>query len=268
MNPVCLAGTHACTLEEGGRTYRVLIAPPAGPAPPEGFPVLFLLDASVFFGTVVETVRLRSRRPDATGVTAALVVGIDCGLGSREERDRAYSWPGDAPALLEFITRRIRSSLGDEYSVNWQRQILLGHSLGGFFVLYALVTQPDAFEAYVALSPSIWFNRPYLLEGVRGLSARVTQPTKAFISVGEYEQSLAPWQSAETAATQDVAQRRENRAMVDNAHEFATSLRAVPALDVTFHRFPAEDHASAALAGIHHCLRFVLPPTDAKSVVR
>lgn len=267
MTPVCLPGTDSRLVEDAGRTYRVFIAAPTGPAPPEGFPVLFMLDASVFFGTVVETVRLRARRPDATGVGAALIVGVDCGIAGREERDREYSWPGNAPTLLQFMTGRLRELLAADYSVNWNRQILLGHSLGGFFVLYTLVTKPAAFNAYVALSPSIWTNRAFLFDGAQALSLKPADEARVFISIGEYEQKLAPWQSATVDATQEVARRRAARAMVDNAREFAGLLTKQPGMKVVFHDFPAEDHASAALIGIHHCLRFVLAPAPASAVI-
>ncbi len=281
MIPVCLPETDARVVEVSGRAYRVSIAAPAGPTPPGGFPVLFLLDAGSFFGTVVETVRLRSRRPDATRVTAALVVGVDCATDSREQREREYRWPGGAPDLLQFMTGRLRELIDADYTVDWSRQILLGHSLGGFFVLYALASRPDAFNAYVALSPSIWCNRAYLWQGVDTLSQRLRQAVKVFISVGEYEQKLAPWQSASVSAPASepppalaslpasasataagsVEQRRTARAMVDNARELADRLAGTSVVEVEFHDFPAEDHASAALAGIHRCLRFVLSPT-------
>lgn len=297
MTPVCLPATEVRWVEVSGHRYRVSIAVPAGPAPRGGFPVLFLLDAGSFFGTVVETVRLRARRPDATRVTAALIVGVDC-VGaddvsdSREQRERAYRWPGGAADLLQFMTGRLRELIATDYHVDWQRQILLGHSLGGFFVLYVLASQPAAFNAYVALSPSIWCNRPYLWQGVDTLSQQLRHPVKVFISVGEYEQKLAPWQSvaasvpvaatvpvpasgavpaptsvfaracASATAPGNVEQRRAARAMVDNARGLAQRLAGTSGVEVQFHDFPAEDHASAALAGIHHCLRFVLSPAS------
>ena len=39
-----------------------------------------------------------------------------------------------------------------------KRSILFGHSLGGLFVAYALLTRPDAFATYLAISPSLWWD--------------------------------------------------------------------------------------------------------------
>lgn len=40
---------------------------------------------------------------------------------------------------------------------------LFGSSLGGLFTLYALLERPEAFNAYIAVSPAIWWDRAILL---------------------------------------------------------------------------------------------------------
>ncbi len=42
------------------REYRIYVAWPAEEPPPDGYPVLYILDANAVFGTVVEAIRLRS----------------------------------------------------------------------------------------------------------------------------------------------------------------------------------------------------------------
>ncbi|MFT3881118.1 MAG: hypothetical protein QM703_15830 [Gemmatales bacterium] len=44
-----------------GLAYRIMVAAPQTPAPPTGFPVIYLLDGNAFFGTIVETYRIQQR---------------------------------------------------------------------------------------------------------------------------------------------------------------------------------------------------------------
>ncbi|MDR6881146.1 alpha/beta hydrolase-fold protein [Bacillus sp. 3255] len=45
-----------------------------------------------------------------------------------------------------------------DYAIDRKRQAILGHSLGGLFVLQTLFTRPQTFQTYVAGSPSIHRN--------------------------------------------------------------------------------------------------------------
>ena len=35
--------------------------------------------------------------------------------------------------------------------------LLIGHSFGGLFAIHALIERPDSFDAYIAISPSLWW---------------------------------------------------------------------------------------------------------------
>src|SRR5690606_515540 len=43
-------------------------------------------------------------------------------------------------------------------------KILVGHSLGGLFTINTLITEPDAFDAYVAISPNLQWNEQDLVK--------------------------------------------------------------------------------------------------------
>ncbi len=56
--------------------YRLFIFKPNTTPPETGFPVMYVLDGNSLFGTMVEAIRLQSRRPEKTGVVPAIIVGI------------------------------------------------------------------------------------------------------------------------------------------------------------------------------------------------
>ena len=164
--------------------YRVFVSVPNVSAPEGGFPVVYLLDGNAFFSSAV-TVSQTLTHERAGGKQPAIIVGIGYpidGLYDIERRWYDLTPPtpeppkaplkhmdrfkniqyGGAEALQGFLIEQIRPWLAQQYEINEQQQILFGHSLGGLFTLYTLHTHPEAFSAYAAASPSLWWNEGYL----------------------------------------------------------------------------------------------------------
>lgn len=251
------------------REYRIFIAKPDGPPPAAGFPVLYVLDANAVFGTVVEAVRVQSRRTAATGVVPAIVVGIGYPTdGPFDEGRRILDyttpadparlpprpdgrpWPanGGADAFLRFIEDELKPAIERDFPVDRTRQAIFGHSLGGLFVLHTLFTRPDAFHAYAAVSPSIWWNDGVILDEERRFAAAPPADIRVLIAVGEREQAPGSLQLGP-------------RRMVDDARALAERLSARTGVRVTHRTLEGENHASVLLPAINHALRVALAPT-------
>ncbi|MFD2251057.1 hypothetical protein FHS82_000207 [Pseudochelatococcus lubricantis] len=263
-----------------GFAYRIFLALPEQAPPAAGYPAIFLLDANATFLTTVEAVRMRAARQDSTGVAPAIVIGIgydtdnpydqhrrvhDFTLPHTRDRPRGNAGPrptGGAQTLARFIAEVVRPLVEREAPLDRARQALFGHSLGAYFVLSQLLLDPGAFESYVAISPSVWWDEPWLHANVPLLPARIGEeqaPRRALIAVGEYEQALAPWQQA-LPDTERIVALRQERAMVDRSRDLARLLAAhAPArLIMRFEELAGEDHSSSALTGISHGLRLAL----------
>ena len=68
--------------------------------------------------------------------------------------------------------------------------IFLGHSLGGYFTLYALIQDMkygNIFQNYVSASPSIHYHGEYLLNALNSVSSKQNRKLKLFASMGEME---------------------------------------------------------------------------------
>ncbi|WP_166239818.1 alpha/beta hydrolase [Paenibacillus turpanensis] len=194
-----------------GRTYQIFVAKPMAPMPPSGYPVLYLLDANSVFGTMTEAIRLQCRRPDKTGVTPAVIVGIGYPTEEPFSPNRFYDFtpapsteytrtPGGAPlpeqggaaAFLQFIEEELKPEIEREFTIDKNRQSIFGHSLGGLFVLYTLFSKPDAFQSYIAGSPSLHWNKQLMLDAEREFTARLGQGAahqKVLIAMGGLEAS-------------------------------------------------------------------------------
>lgn len=269
--PVALDGTQARRMRAAanGGEYGIELWIPPGPPPPGGFPVVYVLDANALFGTFVEAIRRSSRRPDATGIAAAAVVGIAHAGGElfatgRRRLDYTTAAPaeagegsGGADAFLSFIVDELAPALRSEFALDATRQVLFGHSLAGYFVLHALAARPGAFRVHAAVSPSIWWDEA----GLRArLAALARDAARVFLAVGEWEAEVPPWQRGAPGYEQ-LLQRRAQRRMVANAQATARQLRETLGEDaVAFHLFPEEDHASVLMIAIQRVLRFALAP--------
>jgi len=64
---------------------------------------------------------------------------------------------GGASAFLSFIGDELIPFVDRTYRTRPYR-LLMGHSFGGLFTIYALSTRPKLFNAYIAADPSIYWN--------------------------------------------------------------------------------------------------------------
>lgn len=263
IDPVVLPSTRLLRMEADGRRYRIRIAQPPQPAPPAGYPVLYLLDGNSCFATVAETRRRLSQRSDATGVQPAVIVGIAHDADGAEEqvlRQKSYAPSAhisgeenrEVEAMFAFIDGPLKTRIREELPIDATRQALAGHSLAAHFVLYVLLKHTAAFASYAAISPSVWCN-PNLIESVAAMQGTA----RVFIAAGEWEEDLAPWQHSIPGAAEMLARRRE-RCMIGNAREFAERLASrIGPEYVQFHLFPDEDHASVFAVAISRAMRML-----------
>jgi predicted alpha/beta superfamily hydrolase len=75
--------------------------------------------------------------------------------------DNAIS--GGAANFLSFMKDELIPYVNGKYPANGTNSIY-GHSYGGVFVLYALLTEPQLFESYYATDPPFGWNNDYLIK--------------------------------------------------------------------------------------------------------
>ena len=65
--------------------------------------------------------------------------------------------PGGADRFLSFIGDELLPYIDRHYRTAPLR-VLMGHSLGGLFAIYALSHRPALFTGYIVMEPSVWWN--------------------------------------------------------------------------------------------------------------
>jgi len=68
---------------------------------------------------------------------------------------------GKADKFLSFFKNELIPYINKTYPTNGSN-ILYGHSFGGVFSTYALLTEPQLFDYYLAVDPSYWWNNEFM----------------------------------------------------------------------------------------------------------
>lgn len=71
--------------------------------------------------------------------------------------------PSGGAAFITFLDTVLRPWVHSYFpNANFHRDGLYGHSFGGLFVIYALLTRPDLFDVYLSASPYLIWNQEYI----------------------------------------------------------------------------------------------------------
>lgn len=261
---VTVSGAHQIDLvsQHTGRTHRLFVSMPPGPAPAEGFPVLYLLDGNAYFPAADRYAHTLTHlgRGFGLSVTPPIVVGLgypDVALFDAARRTEDYTPPGKvsdekrqtaqggADRFRAFIEKEVKPLIAGRWPVNDAQEALMGHSYGGLFTLHVLFTRPELFDTYVAGSPSIWWNDRFILGSqqrfVDALSGRAID-ARLLVTVGSLEETAPPFAPGRRRML-------EQRRMVRSARELVEALSGHKSTGLTVRllELTGEDHHGAAL---------------------
>jgi predicted alpha/beta superfamily hydrolase len=65
---------------------------------------------------------------------------------------------GGANRYVQFLKEELVPLISKKYHTDSERSALIGGSMGGLFVIHALLNAPRLFKSYVAVDPSLWWD--------------------------------------------------------------------------------------------------------------
>lgn len=177
------------------------------------WPTVYLLDGNLYFGMVVEIIRSMSW---TLNTSDAIVVGISYDITTsgekafnqimarreydltpvrdKEEEEVCKDWlkrdvkTGGGPDLYKFIEAQLIPLISNSYRVNTNKTVLVGHSLGGLFVLYSMLMKPNMYKAYFSISPPTQISDDFIFDFEDQYSKRrTTLPCDLVLAIGELE---------------------------------------------------------------------------------
>ncbi|WP_432382099.1 alpha/beta hydrolase [Duganella sp. P38] len=152
-----------------GEKRRINVYRPAGLPADMALPVMYMPDGGVAEDFLHVAGLLQVGAANMT-TRPFMLVGIE-----NTERRRDLTGPtdvakdrsiaprvGGSKAYRAFIRDELMPEVAKRYRVTTERAIV-GESLAGLFVVETLVQEPELFDTYIALDPSLWWNGGKLL---------------------------------------------------------------------------------------------------------
>ena len=232
------------------RTFWVSLPSGYDPASNRSYPVVYLLDGESLFHVLVgmyHTLETVKGEP----VPPTILVGIVSGdrtldftpTASAAGRDGqipsgAEPQGGGSESFYRFLTDELRARIDSMYPTNGPT-MLIGHSYGGLFVLNTFLHHTDAFDNYLAVDPSLWWDQGRIVREASDL-----MPGKDYTGKQLYV----------AVATK----KRTDRVDIhpDLAQQLATDiLPKAQYLHFFYQSFPEENHGTVSIPGIFDGLK-------------
>jgi predicted alpha/beta superfamily hydrolase len=228
-----------------GEERTILVrTPPGYETSKVRYPVLYMTDGDAHIGHTASTIEFLARNDR---MSELIVVGITNTDRTRDLSPThvktvnpagALQFPtsGGGDRFLQFIEKELIPEIEKRYRVSPYR-VLAGHSLGGLFAIHAMVSRPELFNAYIAVSPALqWDNQVTVKRAEDFFKARKELNATLYLSLG-----------------------REPGPIDDAFHQFKQALtRNQPkGLDWEAQQMEDEDHGSVVLRSHYFGLRKV-----------
>lgn len=250
-DPVSLPRTseHIVEAKANGVRYKLYVSLPRGyEEGKERYPVIYLLDADYSFAIARNVVE---HLADRDHLRWAIVVGIAyAGEDAyRLNRTRDYTpkfapaggygpqyqkHSGGGPKFRTFLKDELLPFVDGRWRTTAER-VLVGHSYGGLFASWNLLSLPRLFDGYIIVSPSLWYDDRWLL---RQAVPKTLPAARVYLTVGALES--------------------DGRAMQNDLHRLARILSGRPGIAVRHEVLPDETHNSVFPSAFSRGIRFVL----------
>jgi uncharacterized protein len=239
------------------RRFHVYTPPSYQPSTfaPRAYPVLYLLDGDMHFHSVSGLLQILGTGVNGTYVVPEMiVVAIPNTNRTRDLTPTNASMSPDGKpgprnpsgglnTFLEFISAELIPRVESTYRTEPYR-ILVGHSFGGIAAIHALYTRPKTFNAYVAIDPSLWWDRQMLLKQAPDIFAKPAPSDRVLYVAQANTKSL-------TDSTQDVH--------FNSITEFnrVVQARNKSGIRYAFKYYENDDHGSVPIIAEYDALRFI-----------
>jgi len=183
------------------------------------YPVIYLLDGRTHFRHATSAVDYLSQRGIIPQMIVVAVHNIDRNRDFSPVPDKNRPNTGGAEKFLNFLDQELTTFMKKNYRVS-NFAILMGHSFGGTFASYALVTKPELFDAYIAVSPYLQYADNHMVkESQAKLKAKYNKPKFLYMSIGnepDYFKPLEDFSNAIKTKSAEAIQFKYDKYMEDN----------------------------------------------------
>ncbi|HEY9116598.1 MAG TPA: alpha/beta hydrolase-fold protein [Roseivirga sp.] len=213
------------------------------------YPVMILLDGYTHFKTAAGITHfMSSARNRNNMIPEMIIVAIE-----NVDRERDFtitkiktvrpSTMGGGHRFLDFMEQELIPSIDSHYPTD-SFKMLTGHSLGGLLTVNAYKDEQSAFDAFLAIDPSIWWDESLMIAKVDSISP-VSFDKRLYIAT----------------ANQGERNYERNKKKHDTLFEMMKQ-RSKGSFQTKLQYFDNEDHRSVSLIAIYEGLKFIFKETQ------
>jgi len=211
----------------------------------KALPVLYLLDGENHFHILSAYIEYLSHWHVIPPIIVAGIINVDrvkdltptnSLINFDGKVDSNYKTSGGNEPFFNFIQQELMPYMEANYKTG-PVKIFAGHSFGGITVINCMLMHPDMFDAYIAISPSLWFGNKYLLRlAEQKLPGVSLTDKKFFYSNGNEDGSF-----------RDDLLRFDKLVTRDSLKTF----------EHEYKYYPSEDHMTEPIPAYYDALRFI-----------
>ncbi len=231
--------------------------------------VLVVTDGNGLFGLTTDIVRLM-QIPQLVPPTVVVAVGhpdtptiLDAASVRARDltptRMEGFDPSGDADGFIRFLRDQLVPWIGERFPGATREITYFGHSLGGLFGTYGLLTESELFDRYILSSPSLWWDHRVVFDvEAERAATHGDLRAAAFFGIGSLETDAGRRAEAVNLPSgHPFKPPTTHLDMVADLRRFVSQLasRGYPSLDLTSVELPDEFHATVPGVVLSRALR-------------
>jgi uncharacterized protein len=262
VNIAAIDGIHSKFLNEF-RNIWVHVPASASWDKKKKYPVVYVPDAERYFTGVVGMIDYLSSVNGNDICPEMIVVGIPNTNRTRDLtptrvtsglfiNDNMATYSGGGETFTAFIENELVPHIDSIYPTLSYR-VLVGHSLGGIMVINTLVHHKNLFRAYIAIDPSMWWDKQKLLhETGQTLQSNTYHGVSLFLGMAN---TLPPGMDTASIKTDTTSGTIHSRSILQLRDDVTGSTRR--GLNANFKYYNEDSHGSVFLIATYDALHFI-----------
>lgn len=215
--------------------FASIYLPPGYMQSEMNYPVLYLLDGKAHQMHASSAVEFLSARGLIPQMIVVAVHNIDRNRDFSPIHDERIPTSGGAEKFIKFLKKELMVMVNEKYRTS-DFTVLMGHSFGGTFATYSLLTMPGLFDGYIAISPYLHYMDNYLVkEAATKLKSEYDSHKYFFMTVGDEPPYFEP-----LGDFSELVKKKSDEA-----------------IDFKYVKMEAEDHGSIPYISLFSGLRFM-----------
>ena len=151
----------------------------------KNYPVMYLLDGGFHFHHASGIVQFLARQGLMPEMIVIAITNVDRNRDFSPTRTEKIPTSGGANKFMKFLSDELMPFVDRNYRTT-PYDILIGHSFGGTFATYALLKEPDIFNAYIAISPYLMYDDNMLVDATeKKLKSKYNAGVQFYMTVGD-----------------------------------------------------------------------------------